>query len=256
MSEWNPDLYLKFEKERTQPARDLVYHIKKDKAARIIDIGCGPGNSTIELKKKWPDAHIIGIDSSVNMIHKAKLKYPELVWEIIDANNDLSPLGSFDIVFSNAAIQWMPNHEKLLPRLFNLLNDGGVLAVQVPNTTHMPITAAIHKTTNEERWKDRFKSMDNSLTEHALAFYYDVLCSLSPNIYLWETHYHHVLSGHEAIIEWYSSTGMKPYLEILNSEERLLFIQSVLRKIRRSYKKQMDGMVLFPFRRLFFIAYR
>lgn len=152
MHEWNPDLYLKFEKERTQPVKDLISRIEKDNPERIIDIGCGPGNSTMELKKRWPGAFIVGIDSSENMIKKAKLDYPQLEWIVFDANEDLSPLGKFDIVFSNAAIQWMPGHKELVRKFFGMLNDDGVLAVQVPNTEYMPIRAAIRETADEDVW--------------------------------------------------------------------------------------------------------
>lgn len=256
MSEWNPDLYLKFKKERTQPVKDLISRIEKDNPARIIDLGCGPGNSTIELKKRWPDAFIIGIDSSENMINRAKLDYPQLEWKVYDTTKDLSPLGKFDLVFSNAAIQWMPNHEELLKRLFGILNDNGVFAVQIPNTTYMPIQIAIQKTAKEEPWFNYFGKMDEGLEYHELTFYYDLLCPLAKRIDLWETHYHHVLPNHEAIIEWYSATGMKPYLDKLTAEEKQSFTQNVLAKIQKSYKVQDDGNVLFPFRRLFFIAYK
>ncbi len=256
MSEWNPDLYLKFGKERTQPVKDLIFRIEKDNPARIIDIGCGPGNSTIELKERWPDAFIIGIDSSENMINKARHDYPELEGKVCDANKDLSALGKFDIVFSNAAIQWMPGHKELLRRFFNMLDDRGVLAVQVPNVTYMPIKEAVQNTAKEDTWYDYFKGMDDGLEYHELTYYYDVLCSLAKNIDLWETRYHHVLPGHEAIIEWYSSTGMRPYLDKFTGEEKQRFKQGVLSKIRGSYRVQDDGSVLFPFRRLFFVAYK
>jgi trans-aconitate 2-methyltransferase len=256
MSEWNPNLYLKFEKERTQPVKDLISRIEKDNPTRIIDIGCGPGNSTRELKKRWGNAHIIGLDSSQNMIKKAKVDYPDLEWIVCDASGDLTSLGSFDIVFSNAAIQWMPDHKGLLEKLFGMLNNNGVLAIQVPNPTYMPISVAVHKTAAEERWQIYFKNLDNGLQYEDLCYYYDVLSSLAKEIYLWETHYNHILSSHEAIIEWYSSTGMKPYLEKLSDREKEEFTKSVLLKIIKEYIIQNDGNVLFQFRRLFFIAYR
>lgn len=190
------------------------------------------------------------------MINRAILDYPQLEWKVSDATKDLSPLGKFDLVFSNAAIQWMPNHEELLKRLFSILNDNGVFAVQIPNTTDMPIQVAVQKTAKEDPWFDYFGKIDDGLECHELTFYYDVLCPLAKRIDLWETHYHHVLPNHEAIIEWYSATGMKPYLEKLTDEEKQRFAQSVLAKIQKSYKVQDDGNVLFPFRRLFFIAYK
>lgn len=256
MTEWNPDLYLKFKKERTQPAKDLISRIEKDNPARIIDIGCGTGNSTAELKKRWPNAEIVGIDRSPHMIQKAKTDYPDIKWELSDASGNLKSLGSFDVVFSNAAIQWMPNHNQLLEKLFNMLNKGGVLAVQTPYTPQMPIKTAINQTASEENWKIYFDDMDNGLEYQNLSYYYDVLSPLTNEIYLWETHYNHVLSSHKAIIEWYSSTGMRPYLARLNEAEQEKFKEAVLLKIGKEYKIQNDGNVLFEFRRLFFIAYQ
>ena len=256
MAEWNPDLYLKFKKERTQPAKDLISRIEKGNPAKIIDVGCGTGNSTAELRRRWPDAEIVGIDNSPQMIEKAKTDYPAMEWKLYDANGSLKPLGSFDVVFSNAAIQWIPDHKRLLEKLFEMLNPRGVLAIQTPYTPHMPIKLAINQTASEPKWRIYFDDMDSGLEYRNLSYYYDVLSPLSKEVYLWETHYNHVLSGHEAIIEWYSSTGMKPYLARLNNHEQEEFKNSILSKICNDYAVQKDGNVLFQFTRLFFIAYK
>lgn len=130
MSDWKTNLYLSFERERTQPSIDLMTRINLDKPYRIIDIGCGPGNSTNILKLRWPEAELIGLDDSEAMIQQAKEKYKDIKWVLADATGDLSSLGTFDIVFPNAAIQWMPNHPALIKNMFKLLNKGGVLAVR------------------------------------------------------------------------------------------------------------------------------
>ena len=132
MIDWNPDLYLKFGKERTLPSKDLISRIGLENPARILDIGCGSGNSTNELKKRWPNAEIIGIDNSSTMIEKAQLLYPEIDFRLMDATEDLSSLGKFDIVFSNAAIQRMTGHEELIKKWYALLNTGGTIAIQLP----------------------------------------------------------------------------------------------------------------------------
>lgn len=256
MSEWNPDLYLRFKQERTQPTKDLIYRIRKDRVDSIIDIGCGPGNSTIELKRRWRDARIIGLDSSETMLRRARADYPELEWICRDAGQDLSDLGTFDVVFSNAAIQWIPDHKSLLKRLFGLVADSGVLAVQVPNVTYMPIGVAVRETAMEDRWRGEFEGMNTGLWYEDLGFYYDALCLLSEDIQLWETHYNHIMPDHDSIIEWYKSTGMRPYLEKLDESQRGAFVEGVLARIRNEYTVQEDGRVLFPFRRLFFIAYK
>lgn len=255
MSDWNPELYLKFEKERTQPVIDLISRIEKEKPERIIDIGCGPGNSTRELAKRWTKADIIGLDNSPNMIEKAQSESPEMKWINADAGVDLSHLGKFDIVFSNATIQWIPNHFELINNLFSLLNSDGVLAVQVPNVSNMPINIALKSIIKADKWQDYFIDFSEGLYYDTLNFYYDILCTHTNDITLWETHYYHIMSNHENIIEWYKSSGMRPYLDKLPSDEiRSEFLSDVLNMIRNSYSVQKDGLVLFPFIRQFFIA--
>lgn len=129
--DWNPDLYLKFGKERTQPSVDLVSKIELINPSNIIDIGCGPGNSTQILYQRWPNSKILGIDNSEAMIKKAKQDYPSQEWELIDAEKKVIQ-GKYDIVFSNATIQWIPNHYELFKRLKSNLYENGVLAVQLP----------------------------------------------------------------------------------------------------------------------------
>ncbi|MHC1782992.1 MAG: methyltransferase domain-containing protein [Anaerolineaceae bacterium] len=129
--DWNPDLYLRFEKERTQPSIDLVSRINFDAPGKIIDIGCGPGNSTQILVQKWPDALVTGVDNSPAMIEKAKKDYPNQNWMLLDAGKD-EIKEKFDIIFSNATIQWIPNHQELFARFFCALNDNGLIAIQIP----------------------------------------------------------------------------------------------------------------------------
>ena len=257
MSDWNPNLYLKFEQERTQPVKDLISRIKKQNPGRIIDIGCGPGNSTSELKKRWNDAYIVGLDNSEAMLEKAKRAYPDIDWVLGDANQDLSSLGRFDLIFSNAAIQWIQDQSGLLKRLFAMLNGDGVLAVQMPNPGNMPISIAVHKTAREVRWRDYFPSIFDGMHYEELDYYYNVLSPLANVIELWETQYNHVLPSHSDIIDWFKSTGMKFFLDKLPEQKaKNEFADDVLDKIVKVYKKQSDGNVLFTFRRMFFIAYK
>ena len=257
MTDWNPSLYLKFEKERTQPVKDLISHIEKDQPLRIIDIGCGPGNSTRELQNKWPNAHIIGLDSSPNMIEKAKKDLPDIEWIVGDAGADLSHLGKFDIVFSNAAIQWVPNHERLLNKLFSMLKEEGALAIQIPNAKDMEINIAVETTATDAKWKEYFNDLEENIFYNVPEFYYDVMCNLTKEIYLWETYYYHVMKSHQEIINWYRSTGMKPFLDKLPNETlKKEFEDDVLNKIKKEYKVQGNGNVLFPFRRIFLLGYK
>jgi len=255
MSDWQPNLYLEFGKERTQPSIDLVTRIDVDNPKRIIDIGCGPGNSTAVLKARWPQAEIVGLDNSPAMIDNARLKYPAIDWLCADAAGDLSALGKFDIVFSNAAIQWMSEQETLLPKLFGLLNRGGVLAVQVPCTEHMPIHTELEKLATTVQWEARFADMASSYSTHQADFYYDTLCNLTADIDLWETRYFHIMNTLADIVKWYSGSGLRPYLDCLpDLPSRTGFLKAYENLLKRDYPVQANGKILFPFTRIFFIA--
>ncbi len=254
MSDWKPELYLKFEKQRTQPAFDLISRIGNGTPRRIIDIGCGPGNSTAVLRSRWPDADITGLDSSPAMIEQAEKTNSSIAWICADAAGDLSSLGRFDIVFSNAAIQWMPSHDKVLPQLFSLLDDGGVLAVQIPSTSHMPIHIALQTVVNGQKWGVLLGHVPTHSTFDA-PYYYNILSGLTTDIDIWEAHYYHVMENHQSLVQWYSSTGLKPYLDALKDEtDRAALLAEFEDAITKAYPAQCNGYVLFPFVRIFFVA--
>jgi trans-aconitate 2-methyltransferase len=256
MSNWNPGQYLKFKEERTQPAIDLVARIKIDTPKTIIDIGCGPGNSTQILYKKWPSADILGIDTSVQMIDKARKDHPEQKWAVADASS-FDADRAFDVVFSNAALQWIPNHEVLIPNLFKLVSGKGALAVQVPANSESPFHRALAAVAADKKWRDYTKGSHKILNYQSAPYYYALLQSIAAEIDLWKTIYYHRLESHYEIIEWYKATGMRPYLDSLPDEEkRSMFENEVLEKCKENYNVQKDGKILLPFKRIFFVAYK
>lgn len=255
MSDWQPAQYLKFKKERTQPSIDLLRRIDLSAPKRVLDIGCGPGNSTVLLKERWPNADVVGLDSSKNMIDKARQEYPNITWLHQSVTEDLSALGQFDVVFSNAALQWMPDHEALLPKLFALVREGGVLAVQVPCVKHLPIYDSIRRLIDTDAWAPSFKTIPEYPKHFPYAHYYDLLCPLTEKISLWQTDYIHVLPSPEAIVEWYKGTGLRPFLDCLpTNEEKDAFSAAYLERIAQAYPTEKDGNVLLPFTRIFFLA--
>ena len=255
MSDWQPGLYMRFGRERTQPSIDLAGRIGLENPGRILDVGCGPGNSTAVLKAKWPQAQIIGLDNSATMIQDAKTTYTDMEWVCRDASSDLTGLGSFDVVFSNAAIQWIPNQETLLPRLFNMLNDGGVLAVQIPDTGQMPLHVELIRLASSDTWKDRFEGLASMYSVHDAYFYYATLCRLASSLDLWETRYFHVMDDHAAIVTWNSGSGLRTYLDCLTDDEsRREFLNQYETLLKDAYPVQPDGRVLLPFHRVFFMA--
>lgn len=254
MPKWDSAQYLKFEAERTQPSKDLANRLTIEAPKKILDIGCGPGNSTAVLARRYPGAHILGIDNSEEMIAQAQRDYPSLQFRLFDASGDLSPLGDdWDVVFSNACIQWLPKHTKLIPHMMALLRRGGQLAVQTPIQQSLPIHAIILQVAALPQWAAYFKDARHfhNLTPEE---YFDILYDLSVDTQLWRTTYYHVMNHHSDILEWYRGTGLRPYLQALPTEERPLFEMEVLQRVVQAYPLRAGGKVLFEFPRLFFTA--
>jgi trans-aconitate 2-methyltransferase len=266
MPQWNPDAYLKYQDERTQPSVDLAARVEVANPADIIDIGCGPGNSTHVLRERWPEARITGLDSSPEMLEAARKSYPQEQWVQADASTlgtgqaswNQDPSRQFNLVFSNAALQWIPDHHELLPRLLGLVNpSGGALAFQVPANTASPLHQAVLKVARQYAWVGRLEGAGRALTYHEPGFYYDLLVEACKRVVIWQTQYFHVLPSHQGLVDWYAGTGMRPYLERLGSEdERQSFQRQVLEECRPFYPEHQDHKILFPFNRLFVIAYR
>jgi trans-aconitate 2-methyltransferase len=255
-NDWDPELYLKFGRERIQPSIDLVNRIHIDNPSKIIDIGCGPGNSTQILVQKWPDAEITGVDNSPAMIERAGKDYTGQNWRLLDAGKDEIE-GKYDIVFSNATIQWIPDHPGLLRKFCNLLSDKGKIAVQIPQFWDMPVGKAIRKTASDSSWISVTGGVSDVFTIHDYSFYYDNLSELNLSVDIWETDYYHILDSHLSILEMIRSTGLRPYLDMLETDaDRQCFEEMVLKEMVKVYPLQKDGKVLFPFKRLFFIAYK
>ena len=257
MADWNPQEYLKFEQERSRPAADLVRRINHNNPESIMDLGCGPGNSTNILYTRWGNASITGIDNSPAMLEKASISNKSIHWVLCDADGDLSHLGNFDIIFSNAVFQWIPQNKVFIPKLFKMLNRNGVLAAQIPYVQEMPIHKIIMDLVSGPKWSEHFRHLSTSYQLYSPEFYYDVLSGITQDIDLWETRYFHIMNGYDDILQWFTSTGLRPYLECLSDDvKKTEFINDVLTEIRQNYTTYKDGKILFPFNRVFFIAYK
>jgi trans-aconitate 2-methyltransferase len=254
MSPWNPDLYLKFEQERTQPIHDLVSRIHADDPKAVVDLGCGPGNSTRVLRDRWPSADLLGVDNSTEMIEKARETFPQEQWLLADIRT-WRPEQRYDVIFSGATLQWLPDHRKLMPRLFSYVGDGGVFAVQLPANRESPLHQALLEISRGPEWRTFVAGCEELIVYQTPEFYYDVLSALSSNVQMWTTTYYHVLTDHRELLEWYSSTGLRPYLERLPDESRRdAFQREILKACAESYPEQDDGRILYPFQRFFFIV--
>jgi trans-aconitate 2-methyltransferase len=253
---WDAALYLKYGDERTRPAVDLTARIKLDAPALVVDLGCGPGNSTHILRSRWPSAEVIGIDNSADMIAAARKAYPDQTWEQADISG-WGPQRAFNLVYSNAALQWIPDHAALMVQLFKTVAPGGALAFQIPSSTYATVRTLIHEISHNATWTDRMDGPRGKLTMESPSFYYDALCGVASSLDIWETEYAHVMESADAIVDWISSTGLRPFLAVLDPDsEREQFVAELRSRVRESYEPCSDGKVLFPFRRTFVVAYR
>jgi trans-aconitate 2-methyltransferase len=256
MPSWDASQYLRFASERTLPAVDLAARICLESPRTVIDLGCGPGNSTVVLARRWPVARVTGLDVSAPMLAAAGAAHPDITWQIGDISQ-WSPAQPFDLVFSNAAFQWIPDHGGTLPRLFAHVAAGGALAFQVPADVDAPAHRLLREIGGSALWRKMFREPVREWHVEKPSFYYDTLAPHAMRVELWATDYFHVLPGPEAVAEWYRGTGARPWLDALPDEEaRAGFMDDFLRELTAVFPPQSDGRVLFPFRRMFVIAYR
>src|ERR1700683_1026334 len=259
MASWDAAQYLKFSDERTRPSRDLAAQIAIAEPQRVIDLGCGPGNSTQVLADRWPEAEITGLDNSAEMVARARETQPERTWIVQGIEDWAATEGAaYDVVFSNAALQWVPDHAALLPKLLSRVRSGGVFAMQMPANYGEHVHRVMRDLASSPGWRRWFPSGNvREWHSHSVEFYYDGLAAHASRLNLWETEYLHVLSSAEAIVEWYRGTGMRPYLQaISDAAEQKRFAAEYLAGIRPAYPTRSDGRVLVPFRRLFAIPSR
>ncbi|KIX97626.1 uncharacterized protein Z520_06404 [Fonsecaea multimorphosa CBS 102226] len=256
--DWSAAQYLKFEAERTRPARDLLAQVPLTAPKRVVDLGCGPGNSTEVLWKQFPQAHVVGLDSSPDMIEKARKRLPDL--EFV-----LSDVGSFeqaepaDLLYSNAVYQWLP-HEKRIPTFIDLiktLKSGGVFAFQVPDNFSEPSHVAMREVADQGPWSDTLKRLHPARKAfQSPQELYDHLKPLCSDINIWHTQYYHILQDHKAIVEWVKGTGLRPYVDPLLASEREAFLEEYLKRIQEAYPLLVDGKVCLGYPRLFLVATR
>ncbi|WP_330985261.1 MULTISPECIES: trans-aconitate 2-methyltransferase [Enterobacterales] len=248
MADWNPSLYLQFASERTRPAAELLARIAKPSANYIADLGCGPGNSTELLRDVWPEAAITGVDNSPAMLEKAQQALPDC--QFVNANiSEWQPEQPLDVVYANASLQWVPDHQTLFPHLVTLLAKDGVLAVQMPDNWEEPSHASMRQVASELDHPPRARTPLPSVQT-----YYDLLTSHGCEVDIWRTAYFHPLASHQAIIEWLSATGLRPYLQDLDSASQQAFLRRYLQLLEEHYPHQQNGQVLLAFPRLFIVA--
>jgi trans-aconitate 2-methyltransferase len=249
---WNPSVYLAFADERTRPAAELLARVPDDNPGRVADLGCGPGNSTDLLVKRWPRARVEGLDSSPAMIETAKKSGVKAQFALADIAA-WSPDAGYDVIFSNATYQWLPDHGGLLPRLMSFVAPGGVFAFQVPNNQYAPSHTLMRDVAAQGPWAEKLANVRGIFVETAQT-YFGILAAHAASVDIWTTEYLHVLDGEDAVFKWVSGTGLRPYLDALDDEERARFVTAYKARLNVAYPRRADGKTLLPFSRLFAVA--
>ena len=265
MQDWNPALYLRFANERTRPAAELLARVPALQPARhlhIVDLGCGPGNSTELLVERFPDADVLGIDNSQAMLETARKQLPQAKFEAADIASWAPAAGepAPDLIYANASIQWVGEHEALIPRLFSLLAPGGVLAIQIPDNRQEPSHRNMREVAQLPQFVAHIGDASKVRTEILpVGVYYDLLAApanKAATVDVWHTIYQHPMDSAAAIVQWLSSTGLKPFVEGLPAQLQDEFLSEYQRRIDAAYPVRADGKRLLAFPRLFMVAQR
>jgi trans-aconitate 2-methyltransferase len=261
---WDPDQYQRYADERARPFFDLVARIRTRTPSTVVDLGCGPGQLTAVLADRWPDAQVLGLDSSTDMIDAAAVHArPGRLGFRLGAIEDW-PATPADVIVANAALQWVPSHVSLLPVWAAALRPGGALAFQVPVTTGVPAGGIFSSVARSDRWSGRLGPVAAARGPRSLGSpvrsgveYADLLARLGLRVDAWETTYLHILPGTDPVLEWCAGSGLRPYLDALREDPPALaeFRAEVASRLREAYPPAPYGTIL-PFPRIFVVAHR
>jgi trans-aconitate 2-methyltransferase len=278
---WDPAQYLQFADERSRPFFDLLDRVRAESPGLVVDLGCGPGQLTLALASRWPDARVRGIDSSAEMIERASAllrghgdngpgqddRAPRSDRDGQGGGDPLRSRVSFelgeverwqpdpppDVIVSNAVLQWVPGHLDLLPRWAAALPAGGWLALQVPGNFDQPSHAILRELAGSDRWRPLLAGVRLSRQAADPGEYLDVLARAGCDVDAWETTYLHVLQGEDPVLNWYRGSGLRPVLAALPAPAAAGFLADYGQRVREAYPATRYGTVL-PFRRVFAAA--
>ena len=250
---WDPLQYLRFGDERLRPALDILARVPLTAPARIVDLGCGPGNVSTILKQRFPGAAVTGLDGSAAMLEKARKAAPDCSFVQGDFFTWV-PTEKPDLIYSNAALHWVDQHATLFPRLLSLLTPGGVLAIQMPAMHREPLRTLPLTIGTTGPWAEALRGVTSAPDPLEPGAYWDILRPRVADLDLWETTYMHALKGENAVGEWAQGSSLRPFLDALPTELRAPFRAAYDTEANKIYPRRADGITLLPFRRLFLVA--
>lgn len=251
---WDPGTYGSFAAERGAAAGDLTARVDLDAPRRALDLGCGSGAAVRALRERWPSISIVAVDNSKEMLAAGRRDCPDV--DFVHASIEaFEPGEPFDLVVSNAALQWVPHHARLLPRLLSFVKPGGALAFQMPHVLASPLHAAAARLLGSPRFGSQARP---GLPMHEPVHEYRrILEPHASRIHVWETEYRRLLRDAASVLDWFRGAGLRPYFERLtDGASRRAFEESLRLEIERIYPRDPRGRVPFPFRRFFVVAYR
>jgi trans-aconitate 2-methyltransferase len=252
---WDPSQYLKFADHRLRPAVDLLNRVDLDSLSVVYDLGAGAGNVTELLANRWPEARVIGIDDSEEMLRKAAERASNIEWEVGDIGT-WEPSEPAELIFTNAALHWITGHTDLFTRLMSSVRPGGVLAVQMPRNFGAVSHTSISEAALGGPWRSKLEPILRPAPVEPPPFYIDILSSMTSSLDVWETEFMQVLSGENPVKEWTKGTWLMPLLNALEEPERSEFEAAYAELVAAAYPKQSDGTTIFPFKRMFIVATR
>jgi trans-aconitate 2-methyltransferase len=251
---WSAEQYLKFAGPRLQPALDLLARVPVGLAPRLaVDLGCGTGSATQRIAERWPAAAVIGVDDSPDMLAREAPPGSRVRWQRADIGR-WRAAAPVDLIYSNAALHWLPDHAALFPRLLEQLAPGGVLAVQMPRNFGAPSHTLIHETARNGPWRDRLAPLIGPPPVAEPAGYIALLAPRVAVLEVWETEYQQILSGPDPVKEYTKGTWLMRFLQALPPDEAAAFEADYAARVRAAYPPLADGRTVFPFRRLFIVA--
>ena len=251
--QWDPAIYLQYADERLRPALDLLARVPLAAPSRVVDLGCGAGNVTVVLKRCFPTATVTGVDGSAPMLARARIAVPDCDFSQADIAA-WAPDEAPDLIYSNAALHWLDEHEVLFPRLLGTLAPGGVLAVQMPLMHDAPIRALQYQVAAQGPWAARLAGVGSAPPVSPAASYWDLLRSHCAMLDIWETIYMHALQGEDAVVRWALGSSLRPFLDALPPDLREDFLTAYRATVNPVYPRRADGTTLLPFHRLFMVA--
>jgi trans-aconitate 2-methyltransferase len=257
---WDPQQYLRFESQRQRPFAELLARIGHPDPKEVVDLGCGPGTTTVHLLERWPDAHVVGVDSSADMIaHARPLESPGRLEFRQGDLRGWTPDTPVDIILTSATLQWLPDHETMFPRFIESLNPGGVFAFQVPGNFSEPSHTLLYELAQSDRWGARLGHLVRPSPVLEPPGYLTALLATGAQADVWETTYFHILHGADAVLEWVRGSALRPFLTALDQpdmpeDDAAEFLSAYAAVLRAAYPRDTDGRTIFPFRRIFGVA--